>query len=240
MSRLAAGILTGGGVPGNDAFTKILLHMDGANGGTTFTDDNAGGVSATWSASGTAPITTTAFLKFGTASYQGNSNGFIKSNQNSVYNPGSSDFTIDFWLRGTVASALQYIASFGNTSLTQDYAWSMFYGSDNTLRGGFLNTANSNIQANAGVVSIMDGNWHHIAMVKTSSSVKIYIDGVATGTPATSSGTVKSGGSYTMMVGFDVQGFGSTKFRGNLDEFRYSVGIARWTSNFSPPTGPYS
>ena len=29
---------------GNDQFTKILLHMDGANGATTFPDTNAGGV----------------------------------------------------------------------------------------------------------------------------------------------------------------------------------------------------
>jgi hypothetical protein len=28
-------------------------------------------------------------------------------------------------------------------------------------------------------------------------------------------------------------------FNGWLDEFRISKGIARWTSNFTPPTAPY-
>jgi hypothetical protein len=52
---------------GNDSFTKILLHMDGANTSTTFTDSNSGGSAHTWTAAGNAQISTATY-KFGGAS----------------------------------------------------------------------------------------------------------------------------------------------------------------------------
>ena len=48
MTRFGAGFIGGLSTPGNDAFTKILLHMDGSNGGTTFTDIAVGGSANTW------------------------------------------------------------------------------------------------------------------------------------------------------------------------------------------------
>jgi hypothetical protein len=240
MSRLGAGILTGGGVPGNDAFTKILLHMDGANGGTTFTDDNAGGVSATWSTSG-SPTTTTTSPRFGTASYQGNSSSHIVSNQVAAYQAGSSDFTVDFWMRGTDATTLQYICGFLDGSQTTFSAgWYIYYDASKFLRGTFGNTSASSFQTNTGATTVLDGNWHHIALVKTSSSVQIYIDGVATGSPVTPSGSMYSSSGQRLWIGSAPIAFGSTAFRGQIDEFRYSLGIARWNANFTPPTGPYN
>jgi hypothetical protein len=52
---------------GNDSFTKILLHMDGANTSTTFTDSNSGGSAHTWTAAGNAQISTATY-KLGGAS----------------------------------------------------------------------------------------------------------------------------------------------------------------------------
>src|SRR5262249_41203526 len=49
---------------GNDAFTKILLHFDGADASTAFVDSNLGGSPHTWTASGNAQIDT-AIVKFG-------------------------------------------------------------------------------------------------------------------------------------------------------------------------------
>ena len=50
--------------PGNDSYTKLLLHMDGANDGSVFTDSSAPPHTA--SVSGT--VTKTAIKKYGTAS----------------------------------------------------------------------------------------------------------------------------------------------------------------------------
>jgi hypothetical protein len=234
----------GGGeipVPGNDAFTKILLHFDGTNGSTTFTDSNAGGVSAAWSAINSAALTT-AKHKYGSASYQGAATSYIKSNQNSAYNAGSSDFTVDFWINGSssLATTLQYLAGFGNASLSADIGWSVYYDTSKLLRFNFQNSGGPTAVAVTAATSIMDGAWHHIACVKTSA-MKVYIDGIdATSSASAPSGSMRSGASYEMNVGRIATSGATQCCQSSIDEFRYSVGIARWTSNFTPPTGPYN
>ena len=75
VSHFGLGLISNNGVPGNDAFTKILLHMDGSNGGTTFTDVNAGGVSNTWSALSDA-VNDNGCCKFGPSSLNSGAGGF--------------------------------------------------------------------------------------------------------------------------------------------------------------------
>lgn len=236
-----AGYPRGTCAAGNDSFTKVLLHMDGANAGTSFPDTNAGGVSATWSVTGSATTTTSTF-RFGTASYQGAASSYIQSNQNSPYNAGSSDFTIDFWIRGSAANAttLQYIAGYGDSSLTNNIGWFIYYDASKFLRASFQNSSGSNYQTNTGATTVIDGNWHHIAYVKTSSSTQIYIDGVATGSSVSPSGSMRTG-TYQLQVGQAVMASGTNAnpFLGNIDEFRYSIGIARWTTNFTPSGLPW-
>jgi len=235
----------GGGeipVPGNDSFTKILLHFEGANGGTTFTDSNAGGVSATWSVVNVA-TTTTSEHKWGSAAYQGTATGYIKSNQNAAYNAGSSDFTVDFWIKGSAALAttLQYLAGFGDPALSNNFGWSFYYDASKLLRFNYQNSGGTSAAAVTAATTIMDGAWHHIAGVRNGSLMKVYIDGVdATSVSSSAAGSMRGSGSYQLYVGLFPTSGATQCLQGNMDEFRYSVGIARWTSGFTPPTGPYN
>jgi hypothetical protein len=78
--------------------------------------------------------------------------------------------------------------------------------------------------------------WHHIAVVGSSGTIKIYIDGVAQGNTAAQGTIIDSSSSYGVGRAGDYSGL---YFNGWIDEFRVSKGIARWTSNFTPPTAPY-
>jgi hypothetical protein len=226
-------------IAGNNANTFVLLHMDGVNGGTTFPDNNASGLSATWTASNSTTSTTAP--KFGTASYLGVATGgtHITSSLTSGYNAGSGNFYIDFWLKGSagLSTTLQYIAGLGDSSLSTQSGWYIYYDTSKVLRFNFQNTGATNYQASATIPTLFDGNWHYVMAVKTSSSVQIYFDGVAVGTPVTPSGTMQIGGTQRLWVGAVPQSFGnSNPFQGNLDEFHYEFGTA---TNFSPPTLPY-
>jgi hypothetical protein len=95
---------------GNDAFTKILLHMDGTNGSTTFTDTNAGGSAHTWTANGNAQIST-AQSKFGGASGLFDGTGdYITTPDHADYTLGSGDFTIDLWFNCTAVGRREPVA----------------------------------------------------------------------------------------------------------------------------------
>ena len=229
--------------PGNDAFTYVLMHMDGTNGGTSFPDINAAATGATWSVTGSA-TTVTSPVKFGTASYRGAaSNTYVRSSQNSIYNAGSGNFTIDFWIQGSPANAttLQYITCFGNTSPTNDNSWYVYYDTSKILRFSFQNSGGTGYQAITAATNIMDGNWHYLEFNRNGSALNIYIDGSYAVSSSTSpTGSMRSG-SYTFQIGQATMASGLTTngFLGNIDEYRYSVGIARNTSNYTPPQLPW-
>ena len=77
-----------------DSYTKLMLHMEGSDGSTTFTDEIGKAVTA----NGNAQIDT-AQKKFGAASglFDGTGDYLTLANSND-WSFGSGDFTIDFWV----------------------------------------------------------------------------------------------------------------------------------------------
>lgn len=237
MSRLGAGIVSPTG--GNDTFTKILLHMDGANGSTTFTDDNAGGSAHTWSVHGSTSISTSSF-KFGPSSQRVNAGSYISSSSTDFV-VGAQDFTIDFWfnLNGDNLAYNRYLA--GKYATGSGFFYLLFAQSTN---GGQLtftayNGATRTIQSTTNFTN--SSSWVHAEILRSSTDLLLFINGSLQSTVAIGSGAFDYNGSafgIGTAPGADA-GFPDYDFRGYLDEFRYSVGIARHTANFTPPTGPY-
>ena len=222
---------------GNDSFTKILLHMDGTNGGTTFTDSNAGGSAHTWTAS--SATTNTSVFKFGTASQDSTGGGkFISTPDSTDFTAGSGDFTIDLWFNtngagnGTVRYMFGHEDAAG-TAAQESYAGRL--GTGNVLIceaavGATINTA-------TGTTAVTTAGWHHAACIRNGSTWKAYLDGNQEASVAIS-GTVNDS-TQVFAVG-RIGAYASQQWNGYIDEFRLSVGIARWTANFTPPTCAYT
>ncbi|MFB3885601.1 MAG: chitobiase/beta-hexosaminidase C-terminal domain-containing protein [Thermodesulfobacteriota bacterium] len=81
-----------------DSYTKSLLHMNGADGSTTFTDDAPGG-SHTWTAYGDAQIDTSQSKFSGASGLFDGSGDYLSSPDSDDWYWGTGDFTIDFWVR---------------------------------------------------------------------------------------------------------------------------------------------
>jgi hypothetical protein len=79
----------------------------------------------------------------------------------------------------------------------------------------------------------LTAQWFHVAFVRSSGTLTLYINGQekASSSTAQSYSTL----SAPANLGFDGS---SAFFVGYMDEFRVSD-IARWTSDFTPPTAPY-
>ena len=81
--------------------------------------------------------------------------------------------------------------------------------------------------------------WYHIAVVRENGTAKLYINGVHEGT-ANSFSTPSN--SLNVVIGSMYSAEGDNHnwgLNGYIDEIRISKGIARWTSNFTPPDQPY-
>ncbi len=227
---------------GNDANVVSLLHMNGADESTVFTDDAVGGTHA-WTATGTAKIDSTD-SKFGGTSglFDGNSD-YISAPDSADWDYGTGAVTIDFWMKLSDLTTYQTLYSHRSSGGTPNNGRCevFYYGAlDDSIRWIAADAGGTTILYYSTQTGISDTNWHHIALVRNGANVYIFFDGVSqtlTVTTSINAATSLGGANDTLKIGNYTSG--TYWFAGNLQEYRISKGIARWTSNFTPPTAPY-
>lgn len=237
MSRFGLGFVSGSGTPGNDAFTKILLHMDGSNGGTTFADSNLGGSAHTWTP--TSATTTTANKKFGPSSMLGAA-GYISTPAHADFSIGTQDAAFDFWFNNNGVGSTGYGLAGQSDSIGNLGTISFFI----TRSGGpgvvQVQVVNAGVSAQISLSSTTGfastSAWNHIALTKSGTSFRLFINGVQEDTTKTLASVNSSSRPFTIGRAGD-QGAGSSVL---IDEVRLSVGAARWTANFTPPISAYT
>jgi len=207
------------------ASVSLLLHMDGSNGSTTFTDSSSNGFAV--SVFGDAQITTTD-PKFGTGALTLDGNGdYLTLPANAAFQFGTGDFTVEFFVYRTSTALDQGIFTFGAA---------------NALSGLFAAMDNANLevgvlggdppQISGGTLSL--NTWHHVAITRSGTNLRAFIDGVQFGSTVTNSTNLTDD---QLKIGYS---FNTTfVMTGKLDEFRVTKGVARYTANFTPPTAPF-
>jgi len=149
----------------------------------------------------------------------------------------SGDFTIEGWFYFTVNN-VGYQPLLGTTSGTDQTGWALiletnnalsFYGSSGTQWSSSLSRATSYIPPT--------GQFIHIAVVRSGTSLNLYADGVnvTTAGAASSSGTILGG------TVFRVGGYLTlNKFQGYMDDLRINRNTAVYPAvgNFTPPSAP--
>lgn len=213
-----------------DEYTKLLMHMDGIDGSTSFIDEIGHAVT---------PVGDAQIGKGGSLLLDGDSD-YLTFLDSDDWDFGTGDFTIDMWLRFGAINADQAIcAQFeGGTDYWIFYIDAnnklyMYFIDNTTVRGAYIMTsAWSGLAINV---------WHHVAFVRSGTTGYIFIDGVAqTLTEAVSFGTNNTGNYTSALWVGDFHAADHRYFNGWIDEFRISKGIARWTSAFTPQTITYN
>lgn len=224
---------------GIDSYTKLLLHCDGADASTTFTDSELTPKTVTPVAH--AQIDT-AQSKFGGASglFDGTDDCLSLADSDD-WNFGTGNFTIDFWIRFAGASILNRTDNFCAQVVNANNYFRLYYTADGTNHLLYF------VHYTGGVATIICGSgdiptmalntWYHIAFVRNGNDFAIYLNGtsVATVTDADSFSDFAA----SLLIG-NASVASNTFFNGWLDEYRVSKGVARWTANFTPPISAYS
>lgn len=214
----------------DDTYTKSLLHCNGSDASTTFTDESG----KTWTAYGNAQIDT-AQSKFGGASGLFDGSGdYIQTPGHVDFNVKSENFTIDMWIRRANTSndefvfidATTYQAMYISVGRTGIDTWNFSY----RLTSESTSTVHS--VTSSGPISA-DGNFHHIAVVRMTSTIYLFQDGVQVGSGSIGSSIIRD------TTNIQLSSSTSSSFNGWIDEFRFSKGIARWNGAFTPPTSAY-
>lgn len=219
---------------GNDSFTTLLLHCDGADASTTFTDSAIGGAAPhTVTANGNAQIDTAESKFGGAAALFDGAGDYLSLDGSSDFAFGTGDLTVDFWLRLAATGVFHYLYD-SRPSATSGLYPSLYLSSSNVLVY-YTNSADRI----TGTTALTTGAWYHVALARSGTSTKLFLNGTQEGSTYSDSNNYIVGTSrpFIGISGFDLSG---SPLNGWIDELRVSKGIARWTANFTPPTAAYS
>jgi hypothetical protein len=223
--------LTPSSNPYIDNYTKLLLHMeDSSLSDSSYSNHTVTVTNATRSSTA---------KKFG--SYSAHFDGVddrlsIASNED--FHLGTLDFTIDFWvypINGGHGDTYSRLVQFGNNTTTGGL-WmtaSQTYDPMRILVQGYQSS--SYFTLFHPTTTIPDGDFTHVALVRHNGNFYMYYGGNLVGSN-TSYTTYEVVQNAVYIGGNESNG---ESFNGYEDELRISKGIARWTSDFTPPNQAY-
>jgi hypothetical protein len=227
----------------SDANTLLLIHCDGSNNSTTFTDVSSRTAKAI-TANGNAQIDT-ATSKFGGAAALFDGNGdYLTLGTQSDLNFGTSDFTIEAWVYFDQLSTTNRHTLISNGVASFTTNWIKFaaadLGSDYYPQVTAYNYSSGGAPLMTSSTAVSNGQWYHIAYVRYNTNHYLYLNGtqVASNTSGTAQGisvnwnanNITNIGRYSFDNGSNPS---STYFDGWIDELRIS-NKARYTGNFTP------
>lgn len=142
---------------------------------------------------------------------------------------GTGDFTVEGWVYLSSAPSNYYYiwAQGSSTSGTNNFG---VYYQSNVLKvwhnGGTAITGTNALSLNT---------WHHVALSREGTSLKLFLDGTQEGSTATNSSNITSSATGLTIARWAEIGDNGV-WTGYISDFRVTKGLARYTANFTPPT----
>lgn len=224
---IVAGIAVGGGGGGTDPdFANVvsLIHFDGADGSTTFTDE----IGHVWTPTSPAEISTDQ-AKFGGSSGQftAGTNSRISTPASADWDWGTGDFTIEAQVYFTSTTRF-YLMSLGGN----DAAWII------TPSSGVVEVYGpGSYVLNTGSTPFSTGQWYAMRLVRSGDDWTVLRDGVVYATVNDSRAWGNS--TQALSVAADLTGSAQT-LGGFVDEWRLTKGVARDAGGaYTPQAAPF-
>lgn len=234
----------------SDPYTKLLLHGNGTPGSTTFIDELGHTVTGIGSGVSIGPDSPDT-AKFGGGGIKFDSS--VSPDQHAyLFIPTfadlspSADFTIDFWL-----NLPSFIAAPTPTIFTRSSQ--LVVGSNGLPLSPIhfriaastiiIEMSSDGLTNDIGTISeptaIQQGVWYHFALVRAGNVYYYFKNGIKLRT--LNSPKTPYFSTDPMTIGARIKnGVAEAFFNGYIDEFRYSNGIARWTTDFTLPVVAYT
>jgi len=213
--------------PVTNTGSETVLLLNGTNGGIVDASRNFN-----FRTRGNTQVDTTT-KKFGTGSieFNGHTSGQQLEGPANVHYGGNNlqrilnqyKFTVEFWLYVTSyhAAYMDIVGVFNGSSS----GWLIYQNGTNL--DAYIN-GSTMISATAPST----GAWHHVALTRDGTTLRMFVNGSLHGS-ATTSSTGISQTQYPLLLG---ETGSRNALNGFIDDFRITLGKARYTSNFTAPT----
>ena len=161
----------------------------------------------------------------GSVGFNGTSQ-YLNTPSNSAFAFGTTDFTIETWIYPNSLSGRLWYFSSDRDNVDLNGNGGIYYFGEGGIRNSATNT----------VITV--GTWHHIALVRASGTLTLYVNGVSV--------MSQSGIGYNSTANRSVDiaysaAQGNGYFNGRMSNFRIVSGTALYTgSTITVPTAPLS
>jgi hypothetical protein len=208
------------------ANTMVLLPLTGAQGSAPV--ELKSGRTIT-----TASTITTVRGKWGSSSLTSLVNQFMYIDNTDGALAASGDFTMEGWFYKTAYGTGGFDNFFGayNAGTAND---TIFY----TTATGVITLYVGGGSVALGGVTFPKDQWVHMAWTRASGVSRFYMNGTQFATNSSFTGTLAAGTKRLTVGGYETQAAGNSHI-GQINDFRYTKGVARYTANFTPPNKPF-
>ena len=179
------------------------------------------------SVTATTAVATDAAVKYGSNSLRITTGNYLSLSHNPGIAFGTGNFTIEAWINISSVAAINTIYS----QRSPDTAGKGFEIRVGTNSKVLVFDVGSNLLV--GTRDIAPNTWVHIAVCRSGSTCRLFVDGVLDATNASATWNITN---TTAALGLGPSGSG---YNGYIDDFRI-VNTALYTSTFTPPTAAFA
>ena len=196
----------------------------------------------TVTASSGAAVSSTQSMFGGYSAYFDGTNDIVTvANSGSDFNFGTSDFTVEAWIRpNSVAPAYQEVFALNSPGGTNQGFFCLLAADElrfnMTLDGlTFVGGVNSSGAA------ISTAAFTHVAWARESGTLRMFAGGTKVADIAsTFAGSIHSDASQVLGLASNPLTGSANPYGGYIDEVRITKGVARYTTTFTPPASPFN
>ena len=201
---------------------SLLMHFSGSNGSTTFIDNSPSPKTAT---SNNGASISTAQSKFGgTSGLFDGSDDYVTVPDNSAFDFGAGDFTIEYWEYRTASTAAKPTISRNNNPQAP---WMLGYSYNGNINLFAGNGSSWTIASEVSMGTIIINSWTHYAVTRQGNTFRTFQNGIQIST-FTSAATLPDGAAPLQIGRYAT----TALYPGYLDELRLTKGVARYTGSF--------
>jgi len=225
---IPAGMFVGRGDP-YFSNVHLLLHGDGANASTTMADSSAFG--RTLARFGDTKLSTAQF-KWGGSSILFDGSGDYLTCDGQIPANGTNDVTYEVWARLNALGTFQCLFDSRPVGgATSPNPFMRTAGTSNTIRVSISG-------ANRWTYVVAASTWYHFALTRAGGIWRFFVNGVAQGSSYSDVGNMTST-AFSVGTHVDERTAAGARFNGWLDDLRITLGVARYTVNFTPPSDAF-
>lgn len=144
------------------------------------------------------------------------------------------DWTIEFWFN---SAASGYQMFFGTIPSNGDVTFSAIHGYKNTDNKVYF-TVSDGVQELyfATTSAVSTGTWYHYAATRQGNTVRFFLDGVLQSSQTFSASLYNPTNPFRIGRSGNYTNNNAYNYNGNIEDFRITKGVARYTAAFTPPT----